>query len=177
MKTSTTMLQTAESYILLLARKWNRYFNANYVREKVRAINKIYSTKLNRIWAGVGLASMDLLFSIFQPIKVNQGHTCLSITHHSKTFQNDFYSTDSSLLGWIFNIPFSKLYYSTFKSNFFPSQHNKCGKGTILLKRNWWEKRSQRKMCKNSFHLSRKTHFNLVLYWIFPIMVKPPSQS
>lgn len=99
MKISTTMLQTDESYILLLARKQNRYFNANYVREKVRAINKIYSTKLNGIWAGVGLASIDLLFSIFQPIKVNQGHTCLSTTHHLKTFQDDFYSTDSSLLG------------------------------------------------------------------------------
>ena len=36
------------------------------------------------------------------------------------------------------------------------------------------KKRSQRKTCKNGFHLSRKTHFNLVLYWIFSIMVRLP---
>lgn len=82
-----------------------------------------------------------IFYSVFSnQLKVNQGHTCLSTIRHSKTFQNDFYSTDSSLRGWIFNIPFSKLLIALSKVTSSPHSTINVAKVPFYWKGNWWEK-------------------------------------
>lgn len=62
------------------------------------------------------------------------GHTSLSTTPHSKTFQNDFYTKNSSLFGWVFNILWAISVHNTFKTNLYSlAVQNQVDKSVILV--------------------------------------------
>lgn len=89
------MLQTDQSYILALSKEVKEVVQLKLCEtESERNQQNLWHK--TRIRTGVGMASMDLSFS--NRLKVNQGHTCPSTTRHLKTFQNDFYTRNSSTL-------------------------------------------------------------------------------